>query len=84
MKTKKIFYKKKVKRSKKTGLLEVGVNFSLNEVIFHPIPKKYQEKYEEGQKILGYFGIKHETGKKDKRGVPIIIQYFIPKEKTSN
>lgn len=75
-----LILKKRLQRSKRTGLLEVNADFGTDEVIFHPLPKNCQEKYKEGQRVIGHFGLKHETGKKDKREVPIWIQYFIPEE----
>jgi hypothetical protein len=64
--------------SEKTGELEVEPAFSKEEVVFHPVPKAFQKQYKAGDVVTGRFGVIRNTGKKDKRGVPICIQYFIP------
>jgi hypothetical protein len=68
----------KIMKSKKTRELETPPEFSKTEVIFHPLPKAYQELYKPGESVIGEYGIKRDTGVNDVRGVRIAIQYFIP------
>jgi len=79
-----LIYECRVFRSEVSGALEVVPDFTETGVYFHPLPHHADARYKENDIVRGIFGKLHDTDKKDKRGVPMFIQYFIPEEMLKN
>ena len=75
--------KLKIIKSKNKGVYEGEPELRGKEIIFHPVPQKLVSFYRirPGDIWYGQLGYKKFTGKRDKKGRPIYIQYFIPKIK---
>lgn len=64
------------------GAPEAAPEFTKERVTFFPVAKDKVSLVNYGETWEGRFGDHcHDTGKKDKRGVPIFIRYFIPERK---
>lgn len=72
-----------IETNEKTAQLQVRPDFQTNGIYLHPIPERLQEIVKDGERWAGWFGRNHDTGKKDKHGVPIYVRYFIPVRKVA-
>jgi len=54
-------------------------DFGTERVVLHPLPRGAAEAgIRAGDEIEGTLGVEHPTERVDKRGLPIVVQYFIP------
>lgn len=76
--SKAIEVEKLIVHSKRAERLEAEPDFKKDAVYFYPIPAGMQGLVQKDQFWRGKLGAVRSTGKKDKRGAPIYVRYFIP------